>query len=226
MLDIKRIRQNPQALESAMRARGNKGADVSGLLELDRRRRAMMQEAEALKARRNEVSAQIPRMKGEGRDVSDLMAQMKETAARIKEYDARLSAIDGELDNMLLSIPNMPHESVPEGDDDGDNLELRRVLTPREFDFEPKPHWDIGERLGILDFAAAAKITGARFTVYRGLGARLERAVINYFLNTHTSNGYTEIFPPYMVNRAAMTGTGQLPKFEEDAFKVADTDYF
>ena len=185
-----------------------------------------MQEAEALKARRNEVSAQIPRMKGEGRDVSDLMAQMKETAARIKEYDARLSAIDGELDNMLLSIPNMPHESVPEGDDDGDNLELRRVLTPREFDFEPKPHWDIGERLGILDFAAAAKITGARFTVYRGLGARLERAVINYFLNTHTSNGYTEIFPPYMVNRAAMTGTGQLPKFEEDAFKVADTDYF
>ena len=154
------------------------------------------------------------------------MAQMKETAARIKEYDARLSAIDGELDNMLLSIPNMPHESVPEGDDDGDNLELRRVLTPREFDFEPKPHWDIGERLGILDFAAAAKITGARFTVYRGLGARLERAVINYFLNTHTSNGYTEIFPPYMVNRAAMTGTGQLPKFEEDAFKVADTDYF
>ncbi len=226
MLDIKRIRQNPQALESAMRARGNKGADVSGLLELDRRRRAMMQEAEALKARRNEVSAQIPRMKGEGRDVSDLMAQMKETAARIKEYDARLSAIDGELDNMLLSIPNMPHESVPEGDDDGDNLELRRVLTPREFDFEPKPHWDIGERLSILDFAAAAKITGARFTVYRGLGARLERAVINYFLNTHTSNGYTEIFPPYMVNRAAMTGTGQLPKFEEDAFKVADTDYF
>ena len=226
MLDIKRIRQNPQALESAMRARGNKGADVSGLLELDRRRRAMMQGAEALKARRNEVSAQIPRMKGEGRDVSDLMAQMKETAARIKEYDARLSAIDGELDNMLLSIPNMPHESVPEGDDDGDNLELRRVLTPREFDFEPKPHWDIGERLGILDFAAAAKITGARFTVYRGLGARLERAVINYFLNTHTSNGYTEIFPPYMVNRAAMTGTGQLPKFEEDAFKVADTDYF
>ena len=226
MLDIKRIRQNPQALESAMRARGNKGADVSGLLELDRRSRAMMQEAEALKARRNEVSAQIPRMKGEGRDVSDLMAQMKETAARIKEYDARLSAIDGELDNMLLSIPNMPHESVPEGDDDGDNLELRRVLTPREFDFEPKPHWDIGERLGILDFAAAAKITGARFTVYRGLGARLERAVINYFLNTHTSNGYTEIFPPYMVNRAAMTGTGQLPKFEEDAFKVADTDYF
>ena len=226
MLDIKRIRQNPQALESAMRARGNKGADVSGLLELDRRRRAMMQEAEALKARRNEVSAQIPRMKGEGRDVSDLMAQMKETAARIKEYDARLSAIDGELDNMLLSIPNMPHESVPEGDDDGDNLVLRRVLTPREFDFEPKPHWDIGERLGILDFAAAAKITGARFTVYRGLGARLERAVINYFLNTHTSNGYTEIFPPYMVNRAAMTGTGQLPKFEEDAFKVADTDYF
>lgn len=226
MLDIKRIRQNPQALESAMRARGNKGADVSGLLELDRRRRAMMQEAEALKARRNEVSAQIPRMKGEGRDVSDLMAQMKETAARIKEYDARLSAIDGELDNMLLSIPNMPHESVSEGDDDGDNLELRRVLTPREFDFEPKPHWDIGERLGILDFAAAAKITGARFTVYRGLGARLERAVINYFLNTHTSNGYTEIFPPYMVNRAAMTGTGQLPKFEEDAFKVADTDYF
>ena len=226
MLDIKRIRQNPQALENAMRARRNKGADVSGLLELDRQRRAIMQESETLKASRNEVSAQIPRMKSEGRDVSELMAQMKETAARIKEFDARLGAIDDELDKMLLSIPNIPHESVPEGDDDGDNLELRKVLTPRKFDFEPRPHWDIGERLGILDFAAAAKITGARFTVYRGLGARLERAVINYFLNTHTSNGYTEIFPPYMVNRASMTGTGQLPKFEEDAFKVTDTDYF
>ncbi len=226
MLDIKRIRQNPQALESAMRARRNKGADVSGLLELDRRRRAIMQEAEVLKARRNEVSAQIPRLKGEGRDVSELMAQMKETAARIKEFDARLGEIDDELDNMLLSIPNIPHESVPEGDDDGDNLEIRKVMEPRKFDFEPKPHWDIGERLGILDFAAAAKITGARFTVYKGLGARLERAVINYFLNTHASNGYTEIFPPYMVNRASMAGTGQLPKFEEDAFKVADTDYF
>ena len=127
---------------------------------------------------------------------------------------------------MLMKIPNIPHESVPDGADDKDNAEIRRYGKPTEFSFEPKAHWDIGEALGILDFANAGKITGARFTVYRGLGARLERAIISYFLDCHTMNGYTEILPPYMVNRASMTGTGQLPKFEEDAFKVAGTDYF
>ena len=226
MLDIKRIRQNPDMLTEAMRKRRGKGADVTELLELDKSRRSLMQEAEALKAKRNEVSAKIPAMKKAGEDTTELMASMKEVAARIKEYDEKISSIDQTLETLLLKIPNIPHESVPEGADDTDNEELRRWGEPTSFEYAPSAHWEIGEKLGILDFATAGKVTGARFTVYRGLGARLERAVINYFMDTHAENGYTEILPPYMVNRASMTGTGQLPKFEEDAFKVQDTDYF
>lgn len=226
MLDIKRIRQNPDMLTEAMRKRRGKGADVTELLELDKSRRSLMQEAEALKAKRNEVSARIPAMKKAGEDTTELMASMKEVAARIKEYDEKISSIDQTLETLLLKIPNIPHESVPEGADDTDNEELRRWGEPTNFEYASSAHWEIGEKLGILDFATAGKVTGARFTVYRGLGARLERAVINYFMDTHAENGYTEILPPYMVNRASMTGTGQLPKFEEDAFKVQDTDYF
>ncbi|MGN0808800.1 MAG: serine--tRNA ligase [Christensenellales bacterium] len=226
MLDIKRIRKNPEALVAAMNARRNKGADVSGLLELDEKRRSLIVEVEALKAKRNEDSAKVPQLKKQGLDASELLAEMKLVADKIKELDAELSEIDAQLDDMLMKIPNIPHESVPDGADDKDNAEIRRYGKPTEFSFEPKAHWDIGEALGILDFANAGKITGARFTVYRGLGARLERAIISYFLDCHTMNGYTEILPPYMVNRASMTGTGQLPKFEEDAFKVAGTDYF
>ena len=226
MLDIKRIRQNPDMLTEAMRKRHGKGADVTELLELDKSRRSLMQEAEALKAKRNEVSARIPAMKKAGEDTTELMASMKEVAARIKEYDEKISSIDQTLETLLLKIPNIPHESVPEGADDTDNEELRRWGEPTNFEYASSAHWEIGEKLGILDFATAGKVTGARFTVYRGLGARLERAVINYFMDTHAENGYTEILPPYMVNRASMTGTGQLPKFEEDAFKVQDTDYF
>ena len=226
MLDIKRIRQNPEALTEAMRKRRGKGADVSGLIELDAKRRELMQEAEQLKARRNEESAKVPAMKKAGQDTTELMAEMKKVGAQIKELDEQIAAMDEEMNGMLLSIPNMPHESVPEGADDQDNVEMRRWGKVPSFDFEPKAHWDIGEGLNILDFATAGKITGARFTVYRGLGARLERAIISYFLDTHSENGYTEILPPYMVNRASMTGTGQLPKFEEDAFKVTNTDYF
>lgn len=226
MLDIKRIRQNPEALTEAMRKRRGKGADVSALIELDAKRRELMQEAELLKARRNEESAKVPAMKKAGQDTAELMAEMKRVSARIKELDEQISAMDEELSGMLMSIPNIPHESVPEGADDQDNVEMRRWGEAPSFGFEPKAHWDIGEGLNILDFATAGKITGARFTVYRGLGARLERAIISYFLDTHTENGYTEILPPYMVNRASMTGTGQLPKFEEDAFKVTNTDYF
>lgn len=226
MLDIKRIRKNPEALVAAMKARRNKGADVSGLLELDEKRRSLIVEVEALKAKRNEDSAKVPQLKKQGLDASELLAEMKLVADKIKELDAELSEIDAQLDDMLMKIPNIPHQSVPDGADDRDNAEIRRYGKPTEFSFEPKAHWDIGEALGILDFANAGKITGARFTVYRGLGARLERAIISYFLDCHTMNGYTEILPPYMVNRASMTGTGQLPKFEEDAFKVAGTDYF
>lgn len=226
MLDIKKIRKNPEALVAAMKLRRNKGADVSGLLELDEQRRKLIMEVEALKAKRNEDSAKVPMLKKQGNDVSGILGEMKQVADKIKELDGVLTDIDSKLDDMLMKIPNIPHESVPEGADDRDNAEVRRYGKPTEFDFEPQAHWDIGEKLNILDFASAAKITGARFTVYRNLGARLERAVISYFLDCHTQNGYTEILPPYMVNRASMTGTGQLPKFEEDAFKVSGTDYF
>lgn len=226
MLDIKRIRKNPDELVEAMRKRRNKGADVTELLALDEKRRVLLQEVEALKAERNTASAEIPRLKKEGVDVTDKLAEMKKVADRIKELDSEVADIDAKLEDMLYAVPNIPHESVPEGADDKENKEIRRWSAPRDFGFEPKAHWDIGEDLRILDFASAGKITGARFTVYRGLGARLERAIISYFLDTHTENGYFEILPPYMVNRASMTGTGQLPKFEEDAFKVTNTDYF
>lgn len=226
MLDIKRIRKNPDELIAAMKSRRNKGADVSGLIELDEKRRELIQEVELLKAKRNEASAKVPVLKKQGLDATEILNEMKIVADRIKLLDGELSEIDAQLDAFLLKIPNIPHSSVPDGADDKDNSEIRRYGKPTVFDFEPKPHWELGENLGILDFASAGKITGARFTVYRGLGARLERAIISYFLDTHIENGYTEILPPYMVNRASMTGTGQLPKFEEDAFKVADTNYF
>lgn len=226
MLDIKRIRKNPEELIAAMKARRGKGADVSEILALDEKRRELIQKVEQLKAKRNEDSAKVPALKKAGEDVTELLAEMKTLADEIKAMDGELGEIDGKFDELLMKIPNIPHPSVPDGADDRDNAEIRRWSTPTEFSFEPKAHWDIGEDLGILDFAAAGKITGARFTVYRGLGARLERAIISYFLDVHTENGYFEILPPYMVNRASMTGTGQLPKFEEDAFKVAGTDYF
>lgn len=227
MLDIKRIRENPRAVSLAMQNRRNTNVDIDMLVAADEKWRGLLIRAEALKARRNEVSALIPKLKKSGEDCSELMDEMKDVSANIKELDAELSEIESELNMILLSLPNIPHESVPVGADDSENIEIRRHGEPRKFSFEPKPHWDIGEALNILDFATAGKVTGARFTFYRGLGARLERAIINFFLNTHTAEGgYTEIFPPYMVNRASMTGTGQLPKFEEDAFKVANTDYF
>ncbi len=227
MLDIKRIRENPEALLAAMKNRRNKGADVSAFLETDAARRKLMVEAEALKARRNAVSAQIPQLKRAGESTDALMEEMKEAAAKIKELDAEIAELDAKIETFLYSIPNVPHESVPVGADDKKNVEVRKYGEPPKFSFEPKPHWELGEQLKILDPATAGKVTGARFTFYKGLGARLERAVINFYLDTHTcENGYTEVFPPFMVNRASMTGTGQLPKFEEDAFKVAGTEYF
>ena len=226
MLDIKRIRKNPEELVAAMKARRGKGADVTEVLALDEKRRELIQKVEQLKAKRNEDSAKVPAMKKAGQDATALLAEMKALADEIKGLDAELAEIDGKFDELLMKIPNIPHPSVPDGADDRDNAEMRRWGEPTKFDFEPKAHWDLGEDLGILDFASAGKITGARFTVYKGLGARLERAIISYYLDVHTENGYTEILPPYMVNRASMTGTGQLPKFEEDAFKVAGTDYF
>ena len=151
---------------------------------------------------------------------------MKAVSEQVKELDVKLSALEEEQRNEMLCLPNIPHQTVPVGKDDSENVELRRFMQPKQFDFEPKAHWDIGAELGILDPETAAKVTGARFHFYKGAGARLERAIINFFLDTHTANGYTEVFPPFMVNRASMTGTGQLPKFEEDAFKLSNVDYF
>ena len=226
MLDIKRIRANPDELIAAMHSRRKKGADVTELLELDISRRTLMQESESLKARKNEVSSAIPRMKKAGEDVAELTREMRDVGARVKELDAAVSELDSRLEGLLMNIPNIPHQSVPDGGGEEDNQPIRTHGRPAEFDFELQAHWDIGTRLGILDFESASKVTGSRFTFYKGLGARLERAVVNFFLDTHTQNGYTEILPPYMVNRASMTGTGQLPKFEDDSFKACGTDYF
>ena len=226
MLDLKRIREEQEEVKRLLTI---KKADISLLervSELDEKRRSLTYTAENLKMKQNTVSKEIPKLKKEGKDVTPIFQEMKELSEQIKEMDKELSDIQEELSQTLLKIPNTPADCVPDGNSDEDNKEIRKWGTPRTFDFEFKPHWDIGENLGILDFERGAKITGSRFTVYRGLGARLERAVISFFLDTHTQNGYTEILPPYMVNRASMTGTGQLPKFEEDAFSLKNCDYF
>ena len=227
MLDIKRIKENPEAIKARLATRQkNYDAEIDRLLALDVERRALIADTEAKKAEQNRISKTIPQMKKEGRDVAPIFAEMKLLSDTVKADDARVAAIDAEIEAILLSIPNTPNETVPVGKDDTDNKEIRRWGTPRDFAFEPKAHWDLGRELGILDPDTAAKVTGTRFHFYRGLGSRLERAVINYFLDTHTQFGYTEIFPPYMVNRDSMRGTGQLPKFEEDAFRVANNDCF
>ncbi|MBQ7033807.1 MAG: serine--tRNA ligase [Clostridia bacterium] len=226
MLDIKKIRTETEEVKKAL-ARRKENVDIDAVLALDEKRRSLLFEAEQLKARQNEVSREIPKMKKAGEDTTAILAEMRELSDKVKALDAETRETEEAQEKMLLRIPNLPNPTVPDGDTDEDNVEIRRYGTPTEFPFEPKAHWDLGENLGILDFSSAAKITGARFTVYRGLGARLERAIISYFLDKHTlENGYTEILPPYMVHRNSMVGTGQLPKFEEDAFKVTDTEYF
>jgi len=227
MLDIRVIKENPEKVKASL-ARRNKNYDVEidKVLELDTARRELIGKTEALKAEQNTVSKKIPQMKKAGEDVSAVFAEMKKIAETVKDLDSKLREIDDEISATLLPIPNMPNDKCPDGVDSDSNLEIRRVGTPREFAFEPKAHWDIGENLGVLDPTTAAKVTGARFHFYRGAAAKLERAIMNFFLDTHSERGYTEIFPPYMVNRASMTGTGQLPKFEQDAFKVEGTDYF
>lgn len=227
MLDIKLVRTQPELVKQAMRNR-NKDMDalIDQVIALDAERREITAAVETLKAEQNQASKDIPRIKKEGGDVSAILAKMKELSEKVKEDDQRLAKIEEDQRQILLSIPNIPNSSVPVGKDDSENVEIRRFGEPTVFDFEPKPHWDIGASLNILNPDVAAKVTGARFHFYRGLGARLERSVINFFLNTHTENGYTEVFPPFMVNRASMTGTGQLPKFEEDAFHLENEDYF
>lgn len=226
MLDIKVLRNEPEKIKEALKKRYN-DLDISPAIELDSKRRTILLEVEAKKATQNEITKKIPAMKKAGENTDAIFAEMKELSSEIKTLDDEVRKIDEELRSFMLRIPNIPNSDVPVGKDDTENIEIRRNGTPREFDFEYKPHWDIGTNLDILDFERGAKISGARFTVYKGLGSRLERSVIQFFLNTHTEeSGYTEIFPPYMVNRTSMTGTGQLPKFEDDAFKVANNGYF
>ncbi len=226
MLDIKLIRENPDKVKAAMKTR-NKDMDtlVDEILAIDKQVRELTQKADALKAEQNAASKKIPQIKKEGGDISEIMTRMNAIKEEVKVLDAEKSELAAKQKTMMYEFPNVPSDTTPIGKDDSENVEIRRWGEPRSFDFEAKAHWDIGADLGILDPETAAKVTGARFHFYRGLGARLERAIINFFLNTHTQHGYTEVFPPFMVNRASMTGTGQLPKFEEDAFKLTN-DYF
>ena len=226
MLDIKRLRSNFEEVKEALGKRSGH-YDLEGFLDLDTKRRELLAEVEVLKNKQNVVSKQVPVMKKEGKDVTAVLAEMKTLSEEIKELDQQVKEVDDKLQGILLTLPNTPNPQVPVGASDEENVELRRVGEVRQFDFEIKPHWDLGESLDILDFEKGAKVTGARFTFYKGLGARLERAIMNFMLDMHVDkHGYTEVFPPFMVNRASMTGTGQLPKFEEDAFKVQGTDYF
>lgn len=227
MLDIRRIRTNLDEIKVAMARRGEKDFSLDEVVELDEQRRALLQQVENMKNEQNTVSKEIPRLKKEGKDVAEVMAKMKDLSAQIKELDGQVKEVEDKLEYALLRIPNVPHPDVPQGETDDDNIEIRTWSNPTKFDFEPKAHWDIATSLNIIDFEAASKITGARFALYRGVGARLERALINFMLDLHTGeHGYTEVLPPFMVNRNSMTGTGQLPKFEDDAFKIPQKDYF
>lgn len=220
MLDIKLLRNNFEEVKKALSKR-NEEFDLSKFKDLDEKRRSLLSEVETLKNKQNVVSKQIPVMKKEGKDVRVILEEMKELSNQIKLLDTQVKETDTELEEWMLTIPNIPNSSVPAGTTDEDNVEIRKHLEPTNFDFEPKAHWDLGKELNIIDPEMAAKTTGARFTFYKGLGARLERAITNFFLDFHSEkHHYEEVFPPFMVNRESMTGTGQLPKFEEDAYKV------
>ena len=226
MIDMRLLRTEPEKVIAAL-ARRKENVDIDGLLELDKEKREIMYEAEQKKAEQNTASKKIPVMKKNGEDTTAIFAEMKKLSDEIKECDDKVRELDEKIEKIAYTIPNIPNPTVPDGDSDEDNVEVRRFMEPTKFDFEPKAHWDLGKNLGILDPETAAKITGTRFTVYSGAGALLERAITNFYLDMHTrKHGYKEIFPPFMVHRNSMIGTGQLPKFEEDAFKVANTDYF
>ena len=227
MIDIKYIKENPDEVVARLAKKGKDAKeDIENIIRLDTERRGLIGETEALKADQNKTNKLIPQYKKEGKDVAPIFAEMKEISEKIKADDAELAELEAKQRDLLLMIPNIPSDTTPIGADDSCNPEIRRKGTPKEFGFEPKAHWDIGADLGILDPETAAKVTGTRFHFYKGLGARLERAIISYFLDTHTEHGYTEILPPFMANRASMTATGQLPKFEEDAFKLWGGEYF
>ncbi len=226
MLEIKFVRQNLKLIEKSLENRGET-ADLESFKQCDTQRKTLLIEIEELRHRRNVVSEQIAAMKKNKEDTDDLVAEMRQVADRIKGLDHQLSENEDKINHILLRVPNLPHHSVPIGKDSSENPVINKMGDMPKFDFEPQPHWILGEKLKILDFETASKITGARFPLYLGPGARLERALINFMLDIHTSeHGYKEILPPFIVNRDSMTGTGQLPKFEEDLFKLQGWDYF
>lgn len=226
MLDIKLIREDPERIRKAMDLKGD-ATDLSRFLILEEERRLLLKEVESLKQQRNQVSKNIAQLKLQERDSEEQKKEMRLVSNRIKELDEKLKRTETELEAILLHIPNIPDPDVPEGKTDAHNLAVRHWGEIPSFSFDPKPHWDLGDDLGILDFPRAGKITGSRFALYYGKGAQLERALINFMLDLHTAqHGYLEVFPPFMVNRASMTGTGQLPKFEEDMFKLDDGGYY
>lgn len=227
MLDVKYIRDNFEQVKKSLESRGQGDYGIDKVRILDEKRREVLSRVEQKKNKQNLDSKEIPKLKKEGKDTTSLMSEMKALSDDIKVLDGEVDAIEAELKNLLLTIPNTPSKAVPVGKNEEDNVEVKKWGTPRVFDFEHKAHWDVGVDLDILDFERAAKIAGARFTVYKGLGARLERSLINFMLDLHTEkHGYQEILPPFMVNRDAMTGTGQLPKFEDDMFYVPAKDFF
>ncbi|OXS52180.1 serine--tRNA ligase [Cohnella sp. CIP 111063] len=227
MLDVKLLRNDYEKVAQALRNRNASQELIADFPKLDVSRREKLTESEQLKNRRNVVSQEVAKLKKNRENADDLIAEMRTVSDRIKLLDEEVREIEAEMDKLLLAIPNVPHESVPVGASEEDNVELRRVGEPAAFDFETKPHWELGTELGILDFEAASKVTGSRFVFYKGLGARLERALINFMMDLHADkHGYEEILPPYIVNRDSLVGTSQLPKFSEDLFKIEGTDYF
>lgn len=227
MLDIKILRNELGRVEKALQNRGKSLDLINGFTDLDVSRRELLQESEGLKNRRNVVSGEVAKLKKNKENADDLIAEMRQVSDRIKELDEQVRELEVQIDELVMSIPNIPNETVPVGASEEDNVEIRRWSEPREFSFTPKAHWELAQDLDILDFEAAAKVTGSRFTFYKGLGARLERALINFMMDLHSSeHGYEEMLPPYIVNRDSLYGTGQLPKFEEDLFKLRDTEYY
>ncbi len=226
MLDLAYLRQNFEQVSRRLATRGPSDA-LETFQEADQKRRAAVTGIETLKARRNALSAEVAKAKKEGRDAALAVEESREVGGKVKALEDDVKALDESLQEILSSIPNVPHASVPEGRSSADNVEVRRVGAPREFDFEPKAHWDLGPELGVLDFERAAKITGARFAVYWNAGAKLERALLNFMLDLHTrEHGYTEVLPPFIVNSNSLYGTGQLPKFGADLFKLESSDYW
>lgn len=226
MLDLKFLRENLEEIEKRLKTRGG-DSELSGFKELDIKRRRLLSESEALKARRNAVSEEIGKLKREKKDASNLVAEMQEEGAKLKALEADAAAVEEEMNAFLLGVPNVPHSSVPVGKDSNDNPVVRKWGEPKTFAFSPKEHTEIGEKLGILDFERAGKISGARFSLLMGQGALLERALINFMLDVHTTeHGYTEVLPPFMVKSSALMGTGQLPKFKEDLFKIEGWDHY